>query len=155
VGQTVARASSAGIRSRSSRSREATPCCTAANGPHEDRVLTVVWNTVSMDSAQARVEVTPTDDGWSISGEIDASTAPIVAEATATLPASSSSTGRVVVAVSQVSFIDSSGLRVLVDLSERAGEVGARVVVSDPSRSVSRLLTITGLDDVFILEPAR
>jgi anti-sigma B factor antagonist len=118
-------------------------------------VLTVVWNTVSMDSAQARVEVTPTDDGWSISGEIDASTAPIVAEATATLPASSSSTGRVVVAVSQVSFIDSSGLRVLVDLSERAGEVGARVVVSDPSRSVSRLLTITGLDDVFILEPAR
>jgi anti-anti-sigma factor len=51
-----------------------------------------------------------------------------------------------------VSFIDSSGLRVLIELSERATALGARVVLASPSRSMARLIELTGLDDLFVVE---
>jgi len=106
----------------------------------------------AMDSVASRVEVVPSDDGWSIVGEIDASTAPIVAEALAVVPDGGRRSGRIVIETSGVSFIDSSGLRVLIELSERATALGAKVVLAAPSRSMARLIELTGLDDLFVLE---
>jgi anti-sigma B factor antagonist len=117
--------------------------------------VTTVWDTRTMDDmVGTSVEVVDTDDGWALSGEIDASSAPGVAAAMAVVPPSSASSGRVVVNASDVTFIDSSGLRVLIDLSERAAAVGAKLVISSPSRSVARVLQLTGLDDVFEVELA-
>jgi anti-sigma B factor antagonist len=107
-----------------------------------------------MDSVASRVEVNPSDDGWSIVGEVDASTAPTVAEALAVIPDGGRKSGRIVVESSGVSFIDSSGLRVLIELSERATALGALVVLAAPSRSMIRLVELTGLNDLFVIETA-
>ena len=106
-----------------------------------------------MDSVASRVEVTPSDDGWSIVGEVDASTSQTVAQALAVVPDGGRRSGRIVVETSGVSFIDSSGLRVLIELSERATALGARVVLTSPSRSMSRLIELTGLDEMFDVDP--
>ena len=105
-----------------------------------------------MDSVASRVEVTPSDEGWAIVGEVDASTSQTVAEALAVVPDGGRRSGRIVVETSGVSFIDSSGLRVLIELSERATALGARVVLASPSRSMARLIELTGLDDLFVVE---
>lgn len=93
--------------------------------------------------------VLATDEGWKVAGEIDASTAPRLAEAFGgELPTS----GEVVVDVADVTFIDSSGLRVFIDLSDRL-EVGVVTLRSTP-RSVRRLLELTGMSSAFRLEDA-
>lgn len=107
-----------------------------------------------MDSVASRVEVIPSDDGWSIIGEVDASTSPAVAEALAVVPDGGRRSGRIVIESSGVSFIDSSGLRVLIELCERATALGAKVVLAAPSRSMVRLIELTGLDDLFVVEPS-
>jgi anti-sigma B factor antagonist len=93
-----------------------------------------------------RFTVTSTATGWSISGEIDASTAPRLVEAVEQLPGHD---GAIVLDVKDVSFIDSSGLRVLIALAERARGEGRTVELDNPSTSVVRLLEITGLADMF------
>lgn len=90
-----------------------------------------------------------TADGWTIVGEIDASTAPTLDGALADLPEGD---GPVVLDLGDVSFIDSSGLRVLIALATRASEVGRPVTLDRPSPAVARLLEITGLAEMFGLE---
>jgi len=85
-------------------------------------------------------------DGWIVVGEIDASTAPTLEKAFDDLP---NGTGRIVLDLSDVSFIDSSGLRVLIALAGRADEEGRPVVLDRPSPTVARLLEITGLVELF------
>ena len=66
--------------------------------------------------------------------------------ALAVVPDGGRKSGRIVVETSGVSFIDSSGLRVLIELSERATALGAKVVLASPSRSMARLIELTGLE---------
>ncbi len=47
----------------------------------------------------------------------------------------------------QVQFIDSSGLRTIVTSHQQFEQANARLVLIDPSESVTRLLEITGLLD--------
>jgi len=94
-------------------------------------------------------EVIATADGWKITGEIDASTVPALTKAFAGEHAEMNDSG-VVVDVEGVTFIDSSGLRVLLDLSSRVKPGG--VTLRAAPRSVRRLLELTGLSDVFRLE---
>ena len=54
--------------------------------------------------------------------------------------------------VSGVVFIDSSGLRSLLGASRRAGERGTFVVLRSPSAEVRRLLEITGTETQFHIE---
>ncbi len=91
-----------------------------------------------------RFQVLATDDGWELAGDIDASTAPELAEAfSGALPAS----GVVVVDIADVTFIDSSGLRVFVDLNARMGS--EMVTLRSAPRNVRRLLELTGLSSSF------
>lgn len=87
--------------------------------------------------------------GVALQGEIDAHSAPGVAERFSTLPAGDAD---IVIDMAEVTFMDSSGLRVLLDLHQRAGEAGRRLVLRTPSQSVTRLLDVSGLSDHFIVE---
>lgn len=51
-----------------------------------------------------------------------------------------------------VTFIDSTGLRVVVSADNRMREGDHRLVVVDPSPSVLRLLQLTSLDERFAIE---
>ena len=85
--------------------------------------------------------ISPTEGGLSLSGEIDAHTAPRVADALA-------GTGSTVVDVdmSGVEFVDSSGLRVLVEAHQRLETSGGALRLVDASPAVKRLLQISGID---------
>ncbi|MFE1805273.1 STAS domain-containing protein [Streptomyces sp. NPDC059533] len=50
--------------------------------------------------------------------------------------------------MSAVTFCDSSGLDVLLDLNRMALEAGKSIVVTAPSRPVDRVLRLTGADGV-------
>ena len=93
-----------------------------------------------MSELGAQLEISPTATGWKLSGEIDAHTAPLLATAMAELP-----TGDVTVDVAGVSFMDSSGLRVLIDAATRARDAGGELIIANPTPGISRLVEISGL----------
>lgn len=57
--------------------------------------------------------------------------------------------GTLVLDLSDLSFIDSSGVSALLTLHEARTGRGARLVLSSPSDPVARVLELTGLTDVF------
>ena len=61
---------------------------------------------------------------------------------------------RVAVDLAAISFIDSTGLGVLVGAARRAKAQGAEVVLDSPSHSVHRVLQITGLSLSITIENA-
>ena len=95
----------------------------------------------------APIAITRTASGFAVSGEIDAHTAPDVAAAIAT-----SAGGRLVIDLSGVEFVDSSGLRVLIDAHQRLQEAGGSLTIDSPSPAVRRLLEISGVDDYLAVE---
>jgi anti-sigma B factor antagonist len=56
------------------------------------------------------------------------------------------SDGRVILDLSELQFIDSTGLSILVEYHERARVAGGRLVLVAPRAAVVRILRITGLD---------
>jgi len=76
-------------------------------------------------------------------GEVDAASAPWLDEAISV--AVSSGAGAVVLDLGGVTFLDSSGLRVLTAAVTEAERVGQRVAVSAASQVVERVLSMTGL----------
>lgn len=86
--------------------------------------------------------ITPTADGISVSGEIDTHTAPSLAAAIA-----AADRRELTLDFSGVEFIDSSGLRVLIQAHRKAAESGGTLRLSNPSAMVRRVLDISGLDD--------
>lgn len=60
---------------------------------------------------------------------------------------------RVVVDLGGLTFIDSSGLSALVDAHRTARASGGVVVLRDPPALLRRLLAITSLDSLLVLDP--
>ena len=60
--------------------------------------------------------------------------------------------GDVIVDMSGVSFTDSAGLGVLVGVYKRVAANDARLVLRHPGTHVRRVLSISGLDQVFVVE---
>ena len=58
---------------------------------------------------------------------------------------------RVVIEMSDVAFMDSSGLQELLRVHERVREMGRELVISRPSVAVLRLLELTGVDSHFVV----
>jgi anti-anti-sigma factor len=83
-----------------------------------------------------------------VSGEIDASTVHILGESISGLSLAGSDRP-LTIDVGDVDFIDSSGLQALINLARDAGKVGVGIALQRPSPSVARLLSITGLGDLF------
>jgi anti-sigma B factor antagonist len=84
-------------------------------------------------------------------GEVDISTSPkweaAIAEGLAQRPE------RILIDMHGVSFIDSSGLAVLVRSDARADSQGCRLIVRAPSRQVDRVLVLAGLSRHLTIEP--
>jgi anti-sigma B factor antagonist len=104
----------------------------------------------------ATLQVSVADDaGWAIlavTGEIDISTA---ATFEAALHEAMESSGRVVVDLSGVRFMDSTGLGVLMRVHKNQGDAAADSLrLAAPSERVVRVLDITQLRTVFAVYPS-
>jgi anti-anti-sigma factor len=83
----------------------------------------------------------------SVGGEIDPDTAGELTEAA--LTAMREIGPSLVLDLSGVTFMDSTGLKVLLAVKQRAQLAGGRLVLTGATRSVRRVVSITGLDDTF------
>jgi anti-sigma B factor antagonist len=83
----------------------------------------------------------------SLEGELDLATAPQLRDQLVTLAEQDGSD--VVVDLTRLAFIDSTGLSVLVMALNRSRAAGGSIVLRNPSESVMRILEITGLVSVF------
>ena len=95
-----------------------------------------------------QLEITATDDGYRLEGELDMATAGSLTEL---LRGVAGNDTPLVLDLSGVSFMDSSGLRALLEGAGLPGG-GGNVVVKDPSPQVRRVLDITIPDGVPGLE---
>jgi anti-sigma B factor antagonist len=93
------------------------------------------------------VRVSDVPSGWvlRVTGELDAATAPDLLAAFDGLPVQGQ---EVVVDMAAVSFVDSSGLRALVQLRQAAESTGRQLVVRRPARQALRLLQLSGLTEL-------
>jgi anti-anti-sigma factor len=95
-----------------------------------------------MSELGAELHISEMANGWRLDGELDAHTAPALTSAMAQLPE-----GEVIVDLDGVSFVDSSGLRVLLDATNRARAAGGDLTLRSPKPSIRRLIEISGLGD--------
>jgi len=98
------------------------------------------------DQLQVRVETNGEGVVVHVDGELDPHTAPLLQNQVDRLVAEGNTS--ILLDLSQLSFVDSSGLRVLIrahqDVTRGGGDFGLR----DPSPTARRLLEITGLTDL-------
>ncbi len=95
-----------------------------------------------MSGAAAPLSITPTARGVAVRGEIDAHTAPALAAALA-----AAEQQPLVVDLAEVDFVDSSGLRVLLEAHQTMAAAGRALVLARPSDAVQRVLAVAGLDE--------
>jgi anti-sigma B factor antagonist len=94
------------------------------------------------------LEITSSKDGSKtlvkVAGEVDVSNAPqLRQELEAAL---GEATPQVVVDFSEVPYIDSTGIGVLVGATHRAKEAGGSLTLSNPQKNVARVLSLLGVD---------
>lgn len=102
-----------------------------------------------MTDTGARLDVTHAEFGLVLAGEIDAHTAPLLVEHLDPLPAG---TGDVVLDIAGVDFMDSTGLRVIIEAHDRAGAAHRRLVLRSPSSVVRRLFEVSGLSAHLVID---
>ena len=107
------------------------------------RDTTTVWR---MSETAFPLTVTPNSNGLIVSGEIDGSTVDLLSGSLNTLPGQERD---LMIDMANVMFIDSSGLRVLIQAHQKAEQTKRRLVIVNPSLIVSRLFDVSGLNDVF------
>jgi anti-sigma B factor antagonist len=91
-----------------------------------------------------------TENGWAVlevQGEVDLYTSPQLRDAILRL--TEEGENRIVIDLNNVSFMDSSGLGVLVAGLKRARERGGELALVFGEGSIQKVLGITGLDKVF------
>src|SRR5688500_959859 len=84
-----------------------------------------------------------------VQGEIDRATAPAFADAVERAVARGSS---IRLHLADVTFIDSSGLRILHRAHLVLGQLPEAIVLVDPGPEVLRALRLVGIDDLFAVE---
>lgn len=95
-------------------------------------------------------------DGYrvvTVSGEVDVATAPRLRDGLES--AVGAAPARLVVDLSSVSFIDSTGLGVLIGVSKQADEAGVALRLVIAESRIIKLFEITGLLDLFTIVPTR
>ncbi|WP_333774982.1 STAS domain-containing protein [Streptomyces sp. IBSBF 3136] len=105
-------------------------------------------------SAGDRLSITLTEtDGITVvaaHGEVDRDSGPQLLQA---LTARDSSARRTVLNLSGITFMDSSGINVLIVAHRSARSAGGWLRLAAPSPSLSRLIQIVGLDEVIPCRP--
>ena len=95
-----------------------------------------------MNVPETPLAITPTANGFAVVGEIDAHTARDVSEAVA-----KATTSSLEIDLSGVDFVDSSGLRTLIEAHQRFEANGGSLTLVLPSAVVTRLFDISGVGD--------
>ena len=95
-----------------------------------------------MNLPDTPLAITPTDNGFAVVGEIDAHTAPDISKAVARATGAS-----LEIDLSGVDFVDSSGLRALIEAHQRFEANGGSLTLVRPSAVVARLFDISGVGD--------
>ncbi len=95
---------------------------------------------MSDESPILQIERRP--NGLRLLGDIDAAGVDLLVSHLDPLPDAESD---IILDLSGVTFIDSSGFRALIEAHQRAEQSGRRVVMADPSQAVRRLFDISGL----------
>ena len=108
-----------------------------------------------MSQETLSIDLTTTDDGrvqlFALGGSLDIATSPSLR---ATLmEAADRAKHEIVVDLSQLEFLDSTGLGALIGAHKRAAEHGGSVRLVAQEGQILRLLRITGLLDVFAVYP--
>ena len=85
----------------------------------------------------------------SVGGEVDLETASQLGDHA--LDALRDMSPHVVLDLTGVTFMDSTGLKVLLAIQRRADLAGGSFAVAGPSRSVRKILALTGLDQTFAI----
>lgn len=101
---------------------------------------------MAIDNADTATVIAP-------SGDVDVHTAPQLRSAIVDAEARGADCD-VLVDLSAVSFMDSTGLGVLVGALARSREAGQRLVLVGVDGRIQRLLNLTGLDAAFELAPS-
>jgi anti-sigma B factor antagonist len=96
-------------------------------------------------SSETPLAITTTATGFAVTGEIDAHTASAIGQALD----GSNGDGVVELDLSGVEFVDSSGLRALIEAHQRFEASGSSLRLVHPSPAVVRLFEISGVDDYF------
>jgi anti-sigma B factor antagonist len=99
-------------------------------------------DSAAMTESASTLVITPTDSGFAVEGEIDAHSAPTIAAAIA-----ESSVDPLHIDLSGVEFVDSSGLRVLIEAHQTRQAAGQSMTLVRPSHVVSRLFEIAGVGE--------
>ena len=95
-----------------------------------------------MSALPNRLTISVTDDQTLVlGGELDAHSAPRLAASLDDLDAAATIT----LDVSSLDFMDSSGLRVVIEADQRARESAGSLVLLRPNRALSKLLAVSGL----------
>ena len=108
-------------------------------------LVTAIVASVSPELLWSVTEVQPGE--FVVDGEVDAHSAPSLTER---LMAATGS--KIVLDLDGVTFMDSSGLRIIVQLRQRELEGGPALEIRRPSRSVTRLLEIAGLAGLLLTD---
>ncbi|MEN9507189.1 MAG: hypothetical protein RI958_3115 [Actinomycetota bacterium] len=114
-------------------------------------ITAVVGYVVTMDTVDhsAPFRLSIAEDGTVVAGgEVDMAVGPELEALVMPLVRQRS----VVIDLSAVSFLDSSGLRSLLRIAQIADEHGTDLVVRSPSPEVGRLFELTGTRDRFTIE---
>jgi anti-sigma B factor antagonist len=96
-------------------------------------------------SDQEPLAIRSIDGGAALVGEIDANTAGRLTQAF-------DGPGDLVLDLSGVEFVDSSGLRVLIELHQNRSQAGGSLVLRTPSPAVRRLLEVSGVADYLTVD---
>lgn len=96
---------------------------------------------VALDGNQATV---------AIKGEVDVATAPQLWDTLESLPGAVS---ELVLGLDQLTFMDSTGIRVVVRAHELMKQRGGALVLQSPDAATRKLLEITSVDKVITIRP--
>ena len=121
-----------------------TPACPAAPLPTSEDCPVPVDGKLRLSSERSGHEATVT-----VKGELDCATAPALADELRGLLADG--VCRLTVDLSEMAFIDSTGLATLVWALRAAREGGGDTVLHAPQRCVRKVLEISGADRLFVL----
>lgn len=104
-----------------------------------------------MSDIGTELQITPVDTGFELAGELDAHTAPSLEHR---LQEQVEVSSDIELHLAGLSFMDSSGLRVLLATTERCRTGDGDLVLVEPTPTVSRLLEVSGLADHFTVRHA-
>lgn len=105
---------------------------------------------------RVRMSWEPSTDGarLKLAGEVDFSTVATLRDA-GMQAMSQPGCNRLTIDLSEVTFLDSMGIGVLVELRNTTIDKGMSLIVAYPSEAVRRLLELTGLEPFFTIEQDR